>query len=920
MNKRAAVHFNIQQYFALLTIFLLLGTTFLSSQADTQEPQALQTIDLLVTPANVSILGATDDDHLSGNGTDNVFTPLPRSHALVSGDFNADGIADLALGAPDADYLPPGTGQTNRANTGAVYILFGRQSFTSPTLIDANLAATSQPDVRIFGAANNDNTGFALAVGDINADGVTDLLIGAPGVDFGSPTARTDTGAVFILLGSSTLTPRTIDLAQANAANIAIYGEKAGDGFGSALAVGDVGGSSTTADILIGAPFSKGANDDRTDGGAAYLLYGAAAFTPNPPTQTRVLDLATVAANARIFGAAGSNLGSAVAIGDVTGAAPGELFVGAPHSLRPATVNVNDTGAVFGILGGANLVPATGTTKNFDIAATEQNISIYGTTSGDHVGASIATGDVTGDGVADLIIGAPDADGPAEGRAESGEAYLIAGGTPLTPPSANELRINIQTSTVALTIYGETTNAHLGAYVTTGRLNTIGNQDGTAELIVGSPGALSNRGSISVFFGGSTLTFINIRDVLLGQDDFRVLGQVAGGEFGWSIVATDLDNNRGGDLAAGAPFANITSPTRTEAGRVYVVLASNDVVPPINQAPTVQVTAPNGTESIAGGSTTNITWTASDPNGDNTIQSFEIRLSTDGGATFNTTIVAGLAGTARSFTWNVPNGITTTRARVRVIATDNTNLQGQDDSNANFTITDPGVSVTLTAPNGGERLLFGQTFQITWTVPVAIEAQVRGFDLFYSTDGGMTFNLSIASNPLQPALGAGVRTFNWTVPSACLSAVRVLVVATSINGARSSDASNGNFSIISQGPTIDLNSLFIDLSINRLSFKTTTPAVGNEIPLAEGAVISVSNDEAGTAYSSFTKFKSKRGGTKIITKGSINGQELSVFFPNNATRFLRITNPPCGETLLKVKRMGDQLVIVNPGTVDEPQE
>src|SRR5215813_2322103 len=155
MHQRATVHFNQKHFLALILIFLLGVSVIYSSRADTQVPQALQTIDLIATPASVSILGANDEDHLGGNGTDNVFTPLPRSHALVTGDFNADGIPDIAVGAPDADYTPPGT-QTNRSNTGAVYILFGRQTFPAQTIIDANTAATSQPDVRIYGAADND--------------------------------------------------------------------------------------------------------------------------------------------------------------------------------------------------------------------------------------------------------------------------------------------------------------------------------------------------------------------------------------------------------------------------------------------------------------------------------------------------------------------------------------------------------------------------------------------------------------------------------------------------------------------------------------------------------------------------------------------------------------------------------------------
>src|SRR5262249_36981892 len=164
--------------------------------------------------------------------------------------------------------------------------------------------------------------------------------------------------------------------------------------------------------------------------------------------------------------------------------------------------------------------------------------------------------------------------------------------------------------------------------------------------------------------------------------------------------------HRGGCIALGAPFADPVglSVARPEAGKAYIVLAAAANVPPQNANPVVTVTAPNGAEVVPGGGVFQITWTASDPDGDNTIDHFEIRLSLDSGAHFNTTITTTVAGNARSFDWTVPTGINSTTARVRVTVLDTAGGTGQDDSNADFKIQDSGVLVVLTAPNGGESL------------------------------------------------------------------------------------------------------------------------------------------------------------------------------------------------------------------------
>src|SRR6185295_5852842 len=288
----------------------------------------------------------------------------------------------------------------------------------------------------------------------------------------------------------------------------------------------------------------------------------------------------------------------------------------------------------------------------------------------------------------------------------------------------------------------------------------------------------------------------------------------------------------------------------------------------------VQVTAPNGAENALGGSFFSINWTASDPNGDATLARFEIRLSTDSGSTFNTIVADAVAGTARTFSWTVPR-INVTTARIRVTAFDTGGLQAQDDSNANFTITDPGVPVTLVTPNGGESLRFGQTFQITWEVPLVSAPQVKGFDLFLSTNGGTTFDIAIANDPITPKLGPAIRTFDWTVPSnLCTTTARVLVKATALNLSTSLDTSNSNFSISAPGPTVDPN----DMSTgSQLKLITIQPAVGEQIRLADDVRLEISNDAVGTQFFEFSKQKIKKNNRRFISKGSINGQDLQVF-------------------------------------------
>ena len=146
---------------------------------------AQETIDL-ATDAELTIQGAAADDD---------------SGCSVSGagDVNGDGIDDLIIGADAAD--PNG-----RANAGASYVVFGTdQGF--PATIDL----ATDADLTIQGAAADDRSGYSVSgAGDVDGDGIDDLIIGAA---LRRPERPFHAGASYVVFGSDQGFPATIDLA-----------------------------------------------------------------------------------------------------------------------------------------------------------------------------------------------------------------------------------------------------------------------------------------------------------------------------------------------------------------------------------------------------------------------------------------------------------------------------------------------------------------------------------------------------------------------------------------------------------------------------------------------------------------------------------------------------------------------------------
>jgi Ca2+-binding RTX toxin-like protein len=340
-------------------------------------------IDLAKIPAGggFRINGAVQLDHLGWS-------------VAGAGDVNGDGLADVVVGAKDAD-------NRGRNAAGSAYVIFGRRSTAAVDTL--NLGSNG---FRIDGATAGDQLGSSVAGGrDLNGDGRPDVLVGAPQAD---RNGRVNSGSVFVVLGTGSAAG--VDAAALGAAGYAIDGAAAGDQLGGAVAATSDFSGDGRADALVGAPFADPTG--RTDAGAAYVVPGQATLTP--------IDLAVPGAAGYVAqgAAAGDGAGSALAQGgDLDGNGLPDLLVGAPgadNNGRPGS------GSAYVLL-----AAAAGGTHN--LGALDATWRIDGAAAGDAAGTSVGGGrDLNADGRADLVVGSPYAD--SRGRTDNGSVRVFYGG------------------------------------------------------------------------------------------------------------------------------------------------------------------------------------------------------------------------------------------------------------------------------------------------------------------------------------------------------------------------------------------------------------------------------------------------------------------------------------------------------------
>jgi alpha-tubulin suppressor-like RCC1 family protein len=378
------------------------------------------TLDLAVQGsggADVTLYGATSNDELS------------ETSSIAVGDLNGDGTSDFIIGAPDGQ--APG-----RTAAGVVHVVLGRKnSSTFPTSLDLATQGSNGADVTIYGATANDHATVAGVTGDVNGDGVVDVLLRASSAD-GPADGRSAAGEAYVIYGrkSPATFPALMDLAvQGSAgADLTIYGATAGDALtnGGALTSGDVNGDGTT-DLLLGAHNADGPANARTSAGESYVVLGRKSPASFPAT----LDLAiqgSTGADVTLYGATAGDLltsSGVLAAGDVNGDGVSDIVLGAPQASGPSDARLfaGEAYVVYGRKSPANFPVSLDLALPGIVGA---DVTVYGAAPADGLALSgaLALGDVNGDGVADLLLGATSGDGPSDGRDTAGEMYAIFGG------------------------------------------------------------------------------------------------------------------------------------------------------------------------------------------------------------------------------------------------------------------------------------------------------------------------------------------------------------------------------------------------------------------------------------------------------------------------------------------------------------
>jgi hypothetical protein len=397
----------------------------------------------------------------------------------------------------------------------------------------------------IDGAASGQRAGHAVGGGgDVNGDGLDDLLVTSIVADAGA-------GRAWVVFGKVDGAAVSLASVDAGLGGFAILGELAGDGVGTAAAVvPDVNGDGL-ADVLLGAPTAGAA-------GRAYLVHGKA--------DGDVVDLADVALGLGGFvlegAGAGEDAGSSVAgAGDVNGDGLHDLLVGAPEG-GPIPAG----GRTYVVHGKTD----TSAVMLSQVFSGVGGFAVQGAGFDDESGSSVAgAGDVNADGLDDVLVGARWAN--AGGLANSGRCYVVFGKTDTALVTVATL------GNGGFYIDGETASDEACAAVA-GLGDVDG--DGRADLAVGAPyadGGVLLQGRAYVVRGKADSAPVLLSNVAMGMGGYVLDGEAAANFLGQAAAGPgDMDGDGFGDLVLGAPNVSVPGPT---AGRGYVTFGKNDGTP-----------------------------------------------------------------------------------------------------------------------------------------------------------------------------------------------------------------------------------------------------------------------------------------------------------------------------------------------------
>lgn len=228
-------------------------------------------------------------------------------------------------------------------------------------------------------------------------------------------------------------------------------------------------------------------------------------------------------------------------------------------------------------------------------------------------------------------------------------------------------------------------------------------------------------------------------------------------------------------------FSSITNNRRRLDGSIPAQ-GGSDTTPP-----QIVVKGPSGGDVVPAGAIITISWDSKD---NNTIAKHDIFMSLDGGQTFPIEVATLLNGTTQKFDYALPPELFSSSASIKVIAVDHAGNRADDTTDVAFQIeketTPPTVKVNN--PNGGEQIIAGSPFLITWTS--TDNGLLQSHDVNVSLDGGKTFRSIFSGIPGR------TQSFIWQVPADLVASdARIQIVAKDSVGNVGNDISDKSFSI-----------------------------------------------------------------------------------------------------------------------------
>ncbi len=404
-----------------------------------------------------------------------------------AGDLNGDGDPDFIIGASQYD--------NGQANEGAVFIYY---DLTDPLGLTVSIIAR--------GNQERASLGYSVSgAGDVNGDGYSDVIVGAPGYDNG----QTDEGAAFLYYGSAqgldTALPVMLELNQEES------------GFGTAVSTaGDVNGDGYS-DIIVGA--DTWTNGEQLEG-AAFVFYGAASGINLVPDMLEINQ-------------EDANFGAAVACaGDIDGDGFSDVIVGA----QLYNGETSDQGAIAVFYGSASgiVVPGSPTIFTYENEEARFGYTVAG------------AGDVNGDGFSDVIAGAPYHE---HGESDEGAARLYYGSASGLNPAPVMLEANVENGLFGSSVAGAgdvNGDGYSDVVVSSPQFGNYG--EGAFYLFTGGPSGINTTASrirfnrISGYFGTSISS----------------AGDLNGDGFADVVVAGNMYPN--GEIGEGAAYIYMGSP------------------------------------------------------------------------------------------------------------------------------------------------------------------------------------------------------------------------------------------------------------------------------------------------------------------------------------------------------------------------